>query len=299
MPEELKIFVSWSGAQSKEIALALKSLLMDVSDLFRPFVSDRDIESGSRGLNVVAEELQGTRLGIVVVTADNHMKPWLNFEAGALSKTLDPNTRVIPLLFGIKGTDLPSGSPLVQFQYREYTKDSLSTILSELSAVAGVNDSLVQNRYLSAWNLMEIGVTSALDQSADETPTRSNTEMLEEVLNLVRGLRNSGEHGSPGDTQPVTFIRVRSSLLREAVKFAAGTLGLTSIIVRQNPEGNLVISCSELDSANRRTIFIANLVGAAQLIGEEVSGLEFKPTITIPQLRIPDFKLPDEPPVTG
>lgn len=70
-----------------------------------PFVSDADIEAGARGLDDIKDELDGTRFAIVVVTRDNQNAPWLNFEAGAISKQLSGSiNRVAPCLVDFDGS---------------------------------------------------------------------------------------------------------------------------------------------------------------------------------------------------
>ena len=109
----MKVFISWSGDQSKKMAEALRSWLKYVIQTADPFVSYLDISKGDRGFQVIADELEQTELGIVCVTRDNYLTPWINFEAGALSKAFG-RARVIPCLLDMPVSDLTG--PLVQFQ---------------------------------------------------------------------------------------------------------------------------------------------------------------------------------------
>src|SRR4051794_8953617 len=100
MAEPPKVFISWSGAYSRAIAAAVRDWIPLLFDTVTPFMSDHDIAAGERGLTVIETELEGTQFGIIVVTEENQHAPWLNFEAGALSKiiTQDRKQRVAPLL---------------------------------------------------------------------------------------------------------------------------------------------------------------------------------------------------------
>jgi hypothetical protein len=58
-------------------------------------MSAEDIDAGTRWGSEVTNELAETRCGIICLTQENQKAPWVLFEAGALSKTLE-KTFVIP-----------------------------------------------------------------------------------------------------------------------------------------------------------------------------------------------------------
>ena len=63
------------------------------------------------------------------LTHDSIRDPWVNFEAGTLSKAVD-KSRVSPLLFHLKPSDIDQNSPLLQFQSTTCNKaDSSSSWL--------------------------------------------------------------------------------------------------------------------------------------------------------------------------
>ncbi len=106
-----KIFVSWSGPNSKEFAKGLKRLLENSvfpnTDI-ECFVSDQDIASGSDWWNKIKTELRKCKLGILCITKENLRAPWIYFEAGAMVAREVPS---IPLLVSCNITALAS-SPL-------------------------------------------------------------------------------------------------------------------------------------------------------------------------------------------
>lgn len=110
----MRIFASWSGKPSREIAIILKDWIPNVLQDVEVYVSSQDISKGERWLNNVNTNLQEHNFGISIVTAENYLAPWILFEAGALAKTL--NGRLIPLLCGIDTISMPN-HPLTQFQY--------------------------------------------------------------------------------------------------------------------------------------------------------------------------------------
>lgn len=86
----MKVFISWSGDYSGKIAIALREWLPSViQSLEQPYVSSEDIAKGSRWNAEVTKELENSCFGIICLTPENLIAPWLHFEAGALSKIID------------------------------------------------------------------------------------------------------------------------------------------------------------------------------------------------------------------
>ena len=48
-----------------------------------------DIEKGENWDKILSQELEECRYGIVCLTPENINAPWINFEAGAIAKSLD------------------------------------------------------------------------------------------------------------------------------------------------------------------------------------------------------------------
>lgn len=106
-----KIFISWSGENSKKIALELKEILekkVFVTTDLECFVSTVDIASGDDWWNKIKKELKQCKQGILCVTKENIKAPWIFFEAGAMVARDVPT---IPLLFDCN-TNALEGSPI-------------------------------------------------------------------------------------------------------------------------------------------------------------------------------------------
>ena len=97
----MKVFISWSGNKSHKVAMIFREWLPSVIQSLEPYVSSEDIDKGARWSSDIAKELEDSTFGILCVTKDNLHAPWLSFEAGALSKTMDKSF-VTPFLFDIK-----------------------------------------------------------------------------------------------------------------------------------------------------------------------------------------------------
>jgi len=110
----MKIFISWSGKESLSIAKALKEWIPNVIQIAEPYVSAEDIDKGSRWASDISKELDDSLFGIICLTKNNISAPWINFEAGALSKKVD-KSKVSPFLFNIKPSEVTG--PILQFQH--------------------------------------------------------------------------------------------------------------------------------------------------------------------------------------
>lgn len=132
-----KIFISWSGDNSKTIACALKDRLENGifnSTGLECFVSEMDISSGDDWWNKIKTELNNCKLGIICITKENVKAPWIFFESGAM---VARDLKVIPLLINCDWNAL-SSTPLsskhrVDFYKQEKFIKMILDINKELS----------------------------------------------------------------------------------------------------------------------------------------------------------------------
>ena len=85
----MKVFLSWSGEQSRRIAEVFKEWIPSVIQAVKPYFSPEDIAKGARWSKEISQELEESKVGILFLTKDNLGAPWLLFEAGALSKSME------------------------------------------------------------------------------------------------------------------------------------------------------------------------------------------------------------------
>jgi hypothetical protein len=128
----MKVFLSWSGEVSHRVAKAFDGWLPYVIQGVEPFLSS-DISKGDRWNDVLVEELKEAKFGIICVTPYNIYKPWMNFEAGTLSKTMT-HSSVVPFLFNVKPDDLEG--PLSQFQSTLYDKSNVLRLVQSINKLA-------------------------------------------------------------------------------------------------------------------------------------------------------------------
>ncbi len=149
-------------------------------------MSSEDIEKGSRWSTEIARELQNTRAGIICVTSENVGAPWLNFEAGALSKSVEKEL-VCPLLFALKASDLTG--PLIQFQSAETTREDIFKLLSTLNKglnTSSLSETKLKDAYEVWWPKLESKLLAITEPSAKGKPTRSAEDKIAEILTIGR-----------------------------------------------------------------------------------------------------------------
>lgn len=130
----MKVFISWSGNKSHKVALVYRDWLPSVIQTIEPYVSSEDIDKGARWSTDIATELEDSTFGILCVTKENLDAPWLAFEAGALSKTMDKSF-VSPFLFDIKRSEVDG--PILQFQSTIFQKEDIKKLVKTLNKACG------------------------------------------------------------------------------------------------------------------------------------------------------------------
>ncbi|MFW5794861.1 MAG: toll/interleukin-1 receptor domain-containing protein [Bacillota bacterium] len=188
----MKLFISWSGKQSRLVAEELYDWLPKVIQSLEPWISNNDIEAGARWNNDISKALSDSDLGLICLTKDNLESPWLLFEAGALAKSLD-DSLVCPYLIDIEPSDIPAG-PLAQFQakraIKNETEDIVKTINNTLSNEKQLKEKSLCEAFEKWWPDLEKNLKNLSENEPNE-PLRTSEEMISEVLNIVRSIKRN------------------------------------------------------------------------------------------------------------
>ncbi len=186
----MNVFISWSGALSKEIASEINDWIPTLIQAVKTFFSPEDIQKGDYWTSKIKEELKINSTGIICLTKENQKAPWILFEAGALSNGIGKK-KVFPLLFDFSISELEV--PLSLFNATEFSKTEF------LKLVQSINNDL-DNRldterliklFETLWPELENKVKEIINKFQKtphdvSKPLRKERDILEEILSFQR-----------------------------------------------------------------------------------------------------------------
>lgn len=183
-----KVFISWSGDLSRKLGDALRNWLPSTLQFVKPYFTPEDIEKGAKWSSEIAKELETSNIGIVCLTRGNTEKPWILFEAGALSKSID-TSHVCTLLFDIEPAEVKG--PLTSFQATRFVKADFKKLIVTINSAAGdarLDVAVLETVFEMWWPKLEEQVAEILKSHDDGVKEAKRTErdMLEELLELAR-----------------------------------------------------------------------------------------------------------------
>lgn len=123
-----KVFLSWSGSESKRHAIAWRRWIKKVFDGAEVFMSSKDIRPGTRWQPEIEINVRDAKVGILFVTTTNMRSPWLLFEAGALA--IAKRRRLV--VYMVSGSSRTLPSPLSVFQAVTSNEEGAKHIFKEL-----------------------------------------------------------------------------------------------------------------------------------------------------------------------
>lgn len=245
----MQVFISWSGNRSRDVAAALRDWLPGVINSVEPFVSSEDVYAGSRWQTEINDQLDQTNFGIVCVTAANQREPWLHFEAGALAKAVDIS-RVVPLAIDLKPSDVQP--PLGQFQAQPLTQGGIAALIKSLNAAdpKPLSELQLDKALRVWWPELEKALAALEPSDADESRSahvRSDRDLLEEVLDMVRGLARTEAPRDTPPTNPLPLPMKGTQVVHRA--FGSG------VVLRVEPREGIVVVRFEADGSERKLMW--------------------------------------------
>lgn len=212
----MKVFLSWSGKKSSLVAQLFSEWLPCIIQKAQPWISSKDIDRGSVWLGEIYSQLAECNQGIIFVTKENQVKPWLLYEAGALSKGISEN-RVCTFLVDLNVRDIESSSPLSHLNHTNTSKDQIfelvKTINKRLEDEA-VSDAVLSKTFEAMWDDFSNKLNIIKDVS-DEViiPERDDNDVLNDILENVLNInRKISRHN------PIRQNFIRPDKAREIMK---------------------------------------------------------------------------------
>jgi hypothetical protein len=188
----MKVFLSWSGDRSSEVAKLFNKWLPKVIQSLKPWLSTKDIGAGSLWDSELQKSLESHTMGMVFLTPENKEKPWVLFEAGALSKGLSMN-RVFTVLMDLQASDFID-NPLSKFNHTFDTKESFKKLLQDINALteSPLSDEILNDAFDKNIDslLNDIKKIMLSKPTPATVPQVDGKDVLNEVLQTVRALDN-------------------------------------------------------------------------------------------------------------
>jgi len=268
--KSMKIFISWSGEVSFQVAKVLKEWIPCIIQDAEPYFSSEDIDKGARWSTDIARELESASFGILCVTKDNLESQWLNFEAGALSKAID-KAKVCPLLFKLKPSDI-SDSPILQFQMANVQKDDIFKLFKSINASlgeSGLDDGRLEKVFETFWPKMNDGFNSIVTSENLEQKKVSkddNRKILEEMLELLRSQQMLLKN--PDKLLPIDYFRDLMAVLHISNESVLGS-GMTNRMIMEmqtyeHQIRNLIYKIEDVELASDMNKYFERYVSCAK-----------------------------------
>jgi len=284
----MKVFLSWSGQQSKQVAELLSNWLPNVLQSIKPWFSGADIKAGSLWMNELQYQLSESKVGIICLTPENLSAPWILYEAGLLSKSIG-NSFIIPYLIGFSPIDL--SGPLVHFQSVTTSKKDNFKMLQTFNKLSenSINDDTLKSAFERSWPDFESKLSQIIDsnkkitdKSLEDINYKVPADLLKEIpknsidlLNqVIQQLSTKSEDEQIKlEGNRVFIVHGHNEVIKLTVARLVEKLGLKAIILNEQPnQGQTIIEKFE---TNSKSDFAVVLMTAddkgAQISKEELS----------------------------
>ena len=171
---KIPVFLAWSGSASQKTALVLYEHLPLIINAIEPYMSEEELDKGSRWSSEITGQLQLTQFGILCITPENIDSRWIHFEAGALSKVVT-DSHVCPFLVGIKKSKLKD--PLNMFQATICERGDFYKLIATLNETCGdskLKDEQLKKTFDAFWPKIE-KVIKSVEEDLTKTEVKNDT----------------------------------------------------------------------------------------------------------------------------
>lgn len=264
----MEIFISWSGEASKLVGLALRDWLPSVIQAVRPWMSDEDLKKGARWGTALAERLESTDFGICCLTPYNLESRWLHFEAGALAKRVTA-AHVCPYLFHVEPADLEG--PYREFQLTRAEREDTRKLLRTLNGTVTegpLSEAQLDKAFEKWWPDLEERLRSIPLSQVKEKPRRQLPEMVEEILELVRGLARGQDEAARAAIE--AYKTALAQRFEELEKGARAELARVASGLRSSQPPGISVDSDQV----ARSIYLSSSLADRTAHPPDLSGLD-------------------------
>jgi hypothetical protein len=183
----MRVFLSWSGERSRKVAEIFRDWLPSVLQNVTMWMSQHDIDKGSRWSVEIAEALDSDNFGIVCLTPENLSSPWINFESGALSKAVK-SSKVWTYLYKLTPSEVDW--PLAQFQHTATTEEDTLKLVQTINraGAAPLTEAVLIRTFDKCWPDLRNSLEQIPPPSEATPAARTSNAKIDEILELTRGL---------------------------------------------------------------------------------------------------------------
>lgn len=255
----MKVFISWSGDRSKQVAELLDDWIQCVIQAVDPWMSSKDIDRGALWFTEISDQLSNTSVGIVCLTKENKDKPWILFESGALAKGLSSN-RVCTFLIDLSPTDLEN--PLAQFNHTFPTRDSIWELVRTINLTLkekALKESILGKVFDTYWNQFEEDFKRIIECTPETeiTAKRKDNDIMLDVLTTVRTLdrrlrsiESNNDRVNPNDRIYIT----ENESIRERISLKELRMNILNLLEQELPDPIIIDILSEKSNIPRSII---------------------------------------------
>lgn len=178
-----KVFISWSGELSKQVAELFKKWLPSVIQDIDPFFSKTDISKGGKGLELVLKNMRDSKIAISCLTKCNKEKPWIEFEAGFLDGLKVP---VCGFLINISDQEI--NYPMKQFQLTVPERNDMFNLLRTINSYCmnPISEDQLRSEFNDKWRRF-LKIFNKIISSTNEPIT--NEEQIEALTQKINNLQ--------------------------------------------------------------------------------------------------------------
>jgi hypothetical protein len=223
---KLQVFISWAGKQAEIIAKGFRDHLPSAVNAVDLFMSEVDIDKGTRWHEVLTNTLHASTYGIVCLTDGSMGSIWVAFETGVIAKAVGPveaRKRIWTYILGLESRDIEL-SPYAVYQRTNVTKPEAAQretlkLIRSINALSpdDVPDELLQRKFdrmfwPDFYNVLEEARKLPLERGRMDKPTDS--ELLSEILQTTRSIQQQLQPQAPIPSRPLHMDTLASLDMR-------------------------------------------------------------------------------------